>query len=116
MNKEVNVYRMYNNRPARITVVVPANSILTDGMEIKPEQVLKVEYLDEEFEKAFDKSTRKRIQSEISIGVKVKRLPRKEKKALKISVGVPNCHGRVCLVRATLHRTVTGFDLQIRRK
>lgn len=115
-NKQVNVYRIYKKRPARITIVVPADLHDYESVQIKPEMVLKVEYLDDVFEDTFrNNKQRKFIKSEIS-HVKVKRLPRKEKKRLKFSIGIPNRKGRICLVAAMLFKTETGFDIQIRRK
>lgn len=111
--KEVSVFRMYKGRPAKITVEVPANLKDNESVELTKENVVSVEYLDEAFEKAVpSKETRRRIMSEIS-GVDVKRLPRKSKKKLKRSVGITN--RKVVLVRNSVIKTETGFEMQIRK-
>jgi hypothetical protein len=106
---------MYNNRPAKITVRIPEDVQDGESVELTADNVVDIEYLDETFKKAFAPKVQRRIMNEISEGVPVQRIPRKAKKKLKSSVGIPNRHGKVKLVRNTIVKTALGYELQIRR-
>lgn len=114
--KEVTVFRIYEGRPAKITVLAPdVPEGVTVEMELTKENVMAIEYLDDTFKKAFDPKVQRRIMSEIS-GVDVVRLPRKEKKELKKSVGIANGVNKVRLIRKSVIKTVSGYEMQIRRQ
>ena len=113
--KQVNVFRIYNKRPAKITINVPVDTVDDEAVEITKENFVAVEYLDDTFKKAFDPKVQQRIKAEISDEAVV-RLPRRAKKELKKSVGINNGVNKVRLIRKTMRKTATGFSIQLRRQ
>lgn len=113
--KEINVYRMYKGRPARIRVVVPAQFKEEDlpNLVLTKENVIGLDYLDEELDEKLGKDMVRLMRREISEEV-VERIPRKRKKQVKKGLGIPSNHSRVKIIRSRTTKYPGGYNISLR--